>query len=274
MPPCLILKRDGSTLYPTRDIAAAVYRKETYNFDRCIYVTSNQQILHFRQWFKVVELMGYDWYDELVHIPYGTVSINGEKLSTRSGNVVLLKDLFAMAIEKVGKIIEEKNPSLENKDEVAEAVGVGAVVFYYLTNSRIKDSDFNLDEALSFEGNTGPYAQYTYARCCSIVEKSSGIPDESETAGYSPCEAETALARTLSLFPEKVTDAIRDSEPMVITRYILDICAGFNRFYHDCQILSAADPAARAFRIRLTDAAKITLGNAFGLICLKKTPKI
>lgn len=274
MPPCLILKRDGSTLYPTRDIAAAVYRKETYNFDRCIYVTSNQQILHFRQWFKVVELMGYDWYDELVHIPYGTVSINGEKLSTRSGNVVLLKDLFAMAIEKVGKIIEEKNPSLENKDEVAEAVGVGAVVFYYLTNSRIKDSDFNLDEALSFEGNTGPYAQYTYARCCSIVEKSSGIPDESETAGYSPCEAEAALARTLSLFPEKVTDAIRDSEPMVITRYILDICAGFNRFYHDCQILSAADPAARAFRIRLTDAAKITLGNAFGLICLKKTPKI
>lgn len=116
-----------------------------------------------------------------------------------------------MATEKVGKIIEEKNPSLENKDEVAEAVGVGAVVFYYLTNSRIKDSDFNLDEALSFEGNTGPYAQYTYARCCSIVEKSSGIPDESETAGYSPCEAEAALARTLSLFPEKVTDAIRDS---------------------------------------------------------------
>lgn len=274
MPPCLILKRDGSTLYPTRDIAAAVYRKQTYHFDKCIYVTSNQQILHFRQWFKVLELMGYDWYDELVHIPYGTVSINGEKLATRTGNVVLLRDLFRMAIEKVGRIMEEKNPGLENKEEVAEAVGVGAVVFYYLTNSRIKDSDFNLEDALSFEGNTGPYAQYTYARCCSIVEKAGALPAKEDASGYLPCEAENALIKTLSLFPEKISDAIRDSEPMVITRYILDICAGFNRFYHDCPILSAEDGAARAFRIRLTEAAKITLGNAFPLICLKRTPKI
>lgn len=274
MPPCLILKRDGSTLYPTRDIAAAVYRKETYHFDRCIYVTSNQQILHFRQWFKVLELMGYDWYDQLVHIPYGTVSINGAKLATRTGNVLLLKDLFKMAIEKVGNIINEKNPNLENKAQVAEAVGVGAVVFYYLSNSRIKDSDFNLEDALSFEGNTGPYAQYTYARCCSIIEKAGGVPPADSAAGYIPGEAESDLVKTLSLFPEKISDAIRDSEPMVITRYILDICSGFNRFYHDCQILSAPEPAAKAFRIRLTDAAKITLGNAFELICLKKTPKI
>ena len=274
MPPCLILKRDGSTLYPTRDIAAAVYRKETYNFDKCIYVTSNQQILHFRQWFKVLELMGYDWYDELLHIPYGTVSINGAKLATRTGNVLLLKDLFKMAVEKVGSIINEKNPNLENKDEVAEAVGVGAVVFYYLSNSRIKDSDFNLEDALSFEGNTGPYAQYTYARCCSIVEKAGVLPSADAAKGYTPCGAEAALAKTLSLFPEKISDAIRDSEPMVITRYILDICADFNRFYHDCQILSAENEVEKAFRIRLTEAAKFTLGNAFELICIKKTPKI
>ncbi len=274
MPPCLILKRDGSTLYPTRDIAAAVYRKETYNFDKCMYVTSTQQILHFRQWFKVLELMGYDWHGQLVHIPYGTVSINGAKLATRTGNVLLLKDIFKMAIEKVGKIIEEKNPELENKDEVAEAVGVGAVVFYYLTNSRIKDSDFNLDDALSFEGNTGPYAQYTYARCCSILEKAGELPISDKTAGYNPCDAETALAKTLSLFPEKISDAVRDSEPMVITRYILDICADFNRFYHDCHILSAEAENAKAFRVRLTSAVKTTLGNAFTLICLKKTPKI
>ena len=274
MPPCLILKRDGSTLYPTRDIAAAVYRKEHYNFDKCVYVTSNQQILHFQQWFKVLEMMGYEWYGELQHIPYGTVSIGGMKLATRTGNVILLKDLFKMAVEKVRAIMEEKNPDLENKDEVAEAVGIGAIVFYYLTNSRIKDNDFSLEDALSFEGNTGPYAQYTYARCCSIIEKAGGVPVKSETTGYEAQPAEAALCRVLSLFSEKVNDAITDSEPMVITRYILDICAAFNRFYHDCPILSANDDNARAFRVRLTEATKTVLGNAFGLICLKKTPKI
>ena len=272
MPPCLILKRDGSTLYPTRDIAAAVYRKDTYHFDKCMYVTSNQQILHFRQWFKVLELMGYDWADELEHIPYGTVSIGGEKLATRTGNVILLRDLFSMAIEKVRGIMEEKNPTLENKDETAEAVGVGAVVFYYLLNSRVKDTDFNLEDALSFEGNTGPYAQYTYARCGSVIEKAGGVPAAAE--GYSPNASEAALARTLSLFPEKIKDAIRDSEPMVITRYILDVCGDFNRFYHDHGIVSAESPEARAFRVRLTAATKTVLGNAFGLICLKKTEKI
>ena len=171
MPPCLILKRDGSTLYPTRDIAAAVYRKETYDFEKCIYVTSNQQILHFAQWFKVVELMGYDFYDKLVHVPYGTVSLNGAKLATRTGNVVLLKDLFASAIEKARGIMEEKNPELRGRDDIAEAVGVGAIVFYYLTNNRIKDINFNLEDALSFDGNTGPYVQYTYARTCSVLSK-------------------------------------------------------------------------------------------------------
>ncbi len=274
MPPCLILKRDGSTLYPTRDIAAAVYRKEHYDFDKCVYVTSNQQILHFQQWFKVLEMMGYDWYGQLVHIPYGTVSIGGMKLATRTGNVILLKDLFAMAVEKVKAIMEEKNPDLENKDEVAEAVGIGAIVFYYLTNSRIKDNDFSLEDALSFEGNTGPYAQYTYARCCSITEKAGGVPEKEAADGYVPESAETALCKTLSLFSEKVSEAINDSEPMVITRYILDICAAFNRFYHDCPILSAENANARDFRVRLTDATKTVLGNAFELICLKKTPKI
>ena len=154
MPPCLILKKDGSTIYPARDIAAAVYRKQTYDFDKCIYVTSSAQSLHFAQWFKVVELMGYDWYNELVHVPYGTVSIDGAKLATRTGNVVLLKDLFRQSVEKVSEIMNEKNPDLENKEDVAEAVGVGAIVFNYLYNSRIKDINFTLDQALSFEGNT------------------------------------------------------------------------------------------------------------------------
>ncbi|MBQ2806683.1 MAG: arginine--tRNA ligase, partial [Clostridia bacterium] len=171
MPPCLILKRDGSTLYPTRDIAAAVYRKEHYGFDKAIYVTAAQQSLHFAQWFKVVELMGYEWFDQLVHVPYGTVSLNGAKLATRTGNVVLLRDLFAAAIEKVRQIMDEKNPDLPNKDEAAEAVGVGAVIFYYLSNNRMKDINFVMEDALSYDGNTGPYVQYTYARTCSIVRR-------------------------------------------------------------------------------------------------------
>ncbi len=271
MPPCLILKRDGSTLYPTRDIAAAVYRKENYHFDKCIYVTSAQQCLHFAQWFKVVELMGYPWYDELVHVPYGTVSLNGEKLATRTGNVVLLKDLFRLAIEKVSGIIDEKTPNLENKEEVAEAVGVGAIVFYYLTNNRMKDINFVMEEALSFDGNTGPYVQYTYARACSVLARAGEAADAPVTV---TTEEEAALLKTLCRFGERVCTAIADYEPSHITRFILEVATAFNRFYHNCPILTATDPAVRASRIRMTEAAKIVLGNAFELICLKKTEKI
>ena len=271
MPPCLILKRDGSTLYPTRDIAAAVYRKEHYGFDKAIYVTSTQQILHFKQWFKVVELMGYEWYDQLVHIPYGTVSLNGAKLATRTGNVVLLKDLFAQAIEKVKGIMAEKNPDLAGNEEVAEAVGVGAIVFYYLTNNRIKDINFNLEEALSFDGNTGPYVQYTYARTCSVLEKAQ------KTAGGKvviSCDEEATLLKTLAQFEERVRTAIKDYEPSVIARYILDVAVAFNKFYHECSILNAENDDVKGTRIMLTEATKYVLGSAFSLICLKKTERI
>lgn len=275
MPPCLILKRDGSTLYPTRDIAAAVYRKQEYHFDKCIYVTSAQQILHFRQWFKVVELMGYDWYDELVHVPYGTVSVNGAKLATRTGNVVLLRDLFGAAIEKVTEIMETKNPALKGRTDVAEAVGVGAIVFYYLSNNRIKDINFSMEEALSFDGNTGPYVQYTYARACSILERAGvtdGTPAPAELTLTDPLEK--VLCVTLSEFEERVRMALRDYEPSYITRYILDVATAFNRFYHDCAIVTAEDAAVRETRLALTRATKYVLGRAFGLICLRKTEKI
>lgn len=275
MPPCLILKRDGSTLYPTRDIAAAVYRKQEYHFDKCIYVTSAQQILHFRQWFKVVELMGYDWYDELVHVPYGTVSVNGAKLATRTGNVVLLRDLFGAAIEKVTEIMETKNPALKGRTDVAEAVGVGAIVFYYLSNNRIKDINFSMEEALSFDGNTGPYVQYTYAHACSILEKAGvtdGTPAPAELTLTDPLEK--VLCVTLSEFEERVRMALRDYEPSYITRYILDVATAFNRFYHDCAIVTAEDAAVRETRLALTRATKYVLGRAFGLICLRKTEKI
>ena len=216
--------------------------------------------------------MGYEWYDKLVHVPYGTISVEGVKLSTRAGNVVLLRNLFAEAIEKAAGIIDEKNPNLENKAETAEAIGVGAIVFHYLMNSRVKDISFVLSDALSFEGNTGPYAQYTHARTCSILAKAGDYTALPVGAVTEPSEYE--LARVLSLFGEKVSIAIRDYEPSVITHYILDVCAAFNRFYHECQILTAEDDATRGLRLSLTAACRQTLKNALALICIKAPERI
>ena len=272
MPPCLILKRDGSSLYPTRDIAAAVDRKEEYDFDKAIYVTSAGQSLHFAQWFKVVELMGYDWADKLVHVPYGTVSINGAKLATRTGNVILLRDLFGLAIEKVAAIMEEKNPNLADKDKIAEAVGVGAIVFYYLSNNRIRDINFIMEDALSFDGNTGPYVQYTYARTCSVLAKSGAYDREAKMTVTEAEEAE--LIKVIARFEEIVREAIDSYEPSVVTRYILDLAGAYNRFYHNCSILGAENETVKNTRLALTESAKTVLGNAFDLICLAKTEKI
>ena len=271
MPPCLILKRDGSTLYPTRDIAAAVYRKGEYNFDKAIYVTSAQQSLHFAQWFKVVELMGYDWHSGLVHVPYGTVSINGSKLATRTGNVILLRDLFDEAIRRVYEITKEKHPNDAECAAIAEKVGVGAVIFYYLSNNRIRDINFVMEEALSFDGNTGPYAQYTYARTCSVLEKA-GCRGEMTDAPLG--EAEFELSKCLSMFPERVKSALNDYEPSIVTRYILDLCAVFNRFYHDCKIVTCECESLRSSRLALTEATGQVLKTALKLICMQAPEKI
>ena len=271
MPVCLILKRDGSTLYPTRDIAAAVYRKNEYKFDKAIYVTAAQQSLHFAQWFKVVELMGYEWHNELVHVPYGTVSVNGMKLATRTGNVVLLKDLFAEAIERVAEITKEKHPDPKECLEIAEKVGVGAVVFYYLSNNRMRDINFMMEDALSFEGNTGPYVQYTYARTCSVLEKAD-MKGEMTTAELSDVEFE--LAKCISVFPERVNNALNDYEPSIVTRYILDLAAAFNRFYHECKIVGCEDESLKSSRIALTGATNQVLRTALHLICMQSPDKI
>ena len=271
MPVCLILKRDGSTLYPTRDIAAAVYRQETYKFDKAIYVTSAAQSLHFAQWFKVVELMGYEWYNNLVHVPYGTVSINGAKLATRTGNVILLKDLFAEAINRVAEITREKHPDEDECMAIAEKVGVGAVVFYYLSNNRMRDINFMMEDALSFDGNTGPYVQYTYARTCSVLERAG---ENGEMTDAPLGELEFALAKTLSIFPEKVAQAIDEYEPSVVTRYILDLAADFNRFYHDCKIVGCENEALKSSRIALTAATNRVLKTALHLICMQSPEKI
>ena len=272
MPPCLILKSDGSTLYPTRDIAAAVYRDRHYHFDKCIYVTSAGQSLHFAQWFKVVDLMGYDFADKLFHVPYGTVSIGGEKLATRTGNVILLRDLIANAVDKCRAIIEEKNPSLENKEETAQAVGIGAILFYYLYGNRVRDINFIMDDALDFNGNTGPYAQYTYARTSGILAKAGNFAEMTSVTEMTATERE--LIKTLSLFPNKTKAAIDEMEPSVITRYAIDICNAFNRFYQECPIVSCEDAEKRAFRLTLTKCVRDILGRSLELICVKHPDKI
>ena len=175
MPPCLILKKDGATLYATRDLAAAFYRKKTYNFYKTLYVVAYQQNLHFKQWFKVVEKMGYDWARDMEHVAFGMVSYEGRALSTREGYVVYLDELLERAVEKARVIIDEKSPNLADKDKVARQVGIGAVVFFDLFNNRIKDIDFRWERALNFDGETGPYVQYTHARCCSVLAKAGQI---------------------------------------------------------------------------------------------------
>ncbi len=270
MPPALILKRDGSTLYPTRDIAAANYRYNTYNFDKCAYVTSAGQSLHFAQWFKVTEMMGRDWASGLVHIPYGTMSFGGEKLASRTGNIILLNDVFDEAVAKARAIIEEKNVAHENKDDISEAVGLGAVIFSALANGRIKDTNFTWEGTLSFEGNTGPYVQYTYARAASVLRRGEY---NGNYEGYSPVGEETELIRKLCEFEETVVRAANDYEPSHISRFALSVCTLFNQFYHNCRILGSGGETEQ-FRLALTSATRNVLGRCLDLLGIKRTEEI
>ncbi len=276
MPPCLIVKSDGASLYASRDIAAAIYRKETYDFDKCIYVTATAQDLHFRQWFKVVELMGYEWAKNLIHVGFGMVSMGGAKLATREGNIVYLEDLFSEASKRVLDIINEKNPDMEDKEKKAQDIGVGAVVFSDLSNNRIKDIDFSWEEALNFDGSTGPYVQYTYARACSVLRKSGFSEKDINMKDIKPehmtNEDEFTLLKTLSLFNEKIDQALRDLEPSCISRYLIDVCMDFNKFYNAHSILGAEDN--KKFRILLTAAVKYVLANGLFIIGLKRTERV
>ena len=236
MPPCLLVKADGATLYATRDLAAAFYRKKTYDFHKCLYVVAYQQNLHFKQFFKVLELMGKDW--ELYHIPFGMVSLEDGVMSTRKGKVVLLEDVLNKAVKKAYDIIARKNPNLKNKKETAEKVGVGAVIFSALYNNRIKDIVFSYDKVLSFEGETGPYVQYTYARCNSLLEKADSIMGEPDYEGINNKEAMEVVG-LLEKFPESLFETIEKYEPCYISRYLVDLAKAFNRFYYRHRIIDA-----------------------------------
>ena len=265
MPPCLILKKDGATLYATRDIAAALYRHDTYHFDKCLYVVAYQQDLHFRQVFRVVEKMGYPWAkDQLVHVAFGMVSYEGQSLSTRKGHVLYLDELLDRAVEKALAIIEEKSPNLENKEEVARQVGVGAVIYSDLQNSRIKDIDFWWDRALNFDGDTGPYVQYTYTRCCSVMRKAGEVAAQPDYNALLDDEAQLVL-RLLARFPEDVRAACRTNEPFMITRATTDLAKAYNKYYYEHRILDG-EPGEIAARVQLTDAVRQVIKTGLYLI--------
>ncbi len=262
MPPCLILRSDGASLYATRDLAAAIYRKNTYDFDKCLYVVAYQQNLHFKQFFKVLELMGKEWAKDLVHVAYGMVSLEDGAMSTRKGKVVWLEDVINKCVEKAYAVINEKNPNLENKEDVAEKVGVGAVIFGALYNNKIKDITFSYDKVLNFDGETSVYVQYTCARAFSVLSKANAL------IAYEvcePCEQEFELLKALADFPEIVRSAGEKYEPSYVARYCVDVAQKFNKFYFDCKILQAEE-GVRDYRLAITAATYQTLCNALSLL--------
>lgn len=266
MAPCLITKKDGSSIYATRDLAALFYRKKTYHFDKCIYVTGLEQKLHFAQVFKVIELLGYDWYHQLVHVPYGLVSMEGGKLSTRSGNVIYAEEILHESIQKIYEIIEEKNPDLEDKKTVARQVGIGAILFNDLYNQRIKDVVFNWDKILNFDGETGPYVQYTYARCASVMRKAGDvtIPEEIDYSVLTD-DVTMNLLKDITRFPEVIKDAADKYEPFMISRFAVSVAQHFNKFYHDCQI-NVEDENVKMARLKVVSITMRVIKDALALL--------
>lgn len=267
MPPCIILRSDGASLYATRDIAAALYRKKTYDFDKCLYVVAYQQNLHFKQWFKVVELMGYDWFKDLVHVNFGMVSMEDGTLSTRHGRVLFLEEVLQASIDKTLEVMKVKSPDLEDMQLAARQVGVGAVVWNALYNNRIKDIVFSWDKALNFEGETGPYVQYTHARCCSVLRKAEGYDRTSIDHSLLNSGEEQALIRAIAALPDAVTAAAEKYEPYLVSRAVMDICTAYNKFYFEHRIMES-EPALRNARLALTDAARIAVAVGLRLIGL------
>lgn len=272
MPPCIIRKSDGATIYATRDLAAADYRHNALGATHLIYVVGAEQTLHFQQVFKVLELMGRDWAHNCTHVAFGMMKYNGERLSTRKGKVVYLEDVLQRAIEEARKIIENKNPNLQDKEQVAQMIGIGAVIFNDLKTYRMHDVDFRYEDVLNFDGETGPYAQYTHTRACSVLRKAreQGLPTnfENEVHFNQVTESEWGLIYQLGLANELFERTIDELDPSIFARYILQICHAFNRFYHDDPILSA-HPAQRDQRIALTDATRAVLAQALYFIGLQ-----
>jgi len=265
MPPCLLRKKDEATLYATRDLAAAMYRYETYRFDRLLYVVAADQRLHFQQVFKVLELMGLPWAKDCIHVDFGFVKLNDEKMGTRRGNIIVLEDVLDRAVELAEQIVDEKNPTLANKRAVAEAVGIGAVVFTNLSTRRVKDINFEWEKVLTFEGETGPYIQYTHARACSVLRKADQPVQPDADCEVLTLAEEFALVRLLVNYPEVLRRAAGAYEPFFLTDYLLTLAERFNAYYHNHRILTD-DMRLREARLLLVDGVKTVLHSGLNLL--------
>jgi len=265
MPPCIIKKSDGATIYATRDLAAALYRKKNYKFTKNIYVVGKDQSLHFKQVFTTLKLMGHQWAEDCKHVEFGLVRFTDRKFSTRNGDVILLEELLNEAVAKTLEIINIKNPTLENKSEVAKKVGIGAIVFTFLKNHRERDIVFDWNEMLSFEGETGPYVQYTYARGNSLLKKIGNItlnPDYSKLNSKEDFE----LAKELEGFHNSINLAIDKLQPCFITRYIIDVAKAFNKFYNSHNLMNEQDLSLKSARANLVKATLQVIKNGLVLI--------
>ncbi len=273
LPPCLILKKDGSTIYAVRDLATALYRNEELKADEILYVVGAEQSLHFQQVFSVLRKMGHEWAASCRHVPFGLITINGKKMSTRKGKVVMLEEVLDEAAERALRIIEGKNPDLANKEAVAEAVGVGAIVFGDLKHHRQLSVDFNLEEAVSFEGETGPYLQYTHARIRSLLRrgKYEELPSRFAIDGAQlSSEPAWACIKTLSGYEAAIREAIRQNEPFVVAKYLLALAKDFNRFYNSGKIIyDGADEAGTFSKLSLAAAAADVLRDGLNLLGIR-----
>ena len=263
LPPIMILKSDGATIYATRDLAAALYRKRHYSFYKNIYVVGGTQALHFNQIFSTLGLMGFDWYKDCVHIGHGLVKFADKKLSTRKGDVVFAKDVMNEAIHKTLEVIENKNPNLENKADVARKVGMGALIYTFLKNNRDKDVVFTWEDALNFDGDSGPYVQYTYVRGKSILRKAGNVPETADLS-YLSTEDEFQLVKLLGAFKDSVKEAVERYEPFVVIRHVTEIAKAYNKFYNSHPILNADENVKNA-RLQLTKAVGIVIQTGLGL---------
>ncbi|WP_300382893.1 arginine--tRNA ligase [Clostridium sp.] len=273
MPPCIVLKGDGATIYATRDLAAAIYRKKTYDFDKCIYVVGGTQSLHFKQVFKVLELAGHEWAKDCKHVGFGLVKSTEGALSTRKGKVITLDDLTRETIEKAKEVINEKNPTLENKEEVAKKIGIGSILFTYLKNSREKDIIFDWKEMLSFEGETGPYVQYSYARANSILARASEIKGEVDYSKLTSKE-EFELVKVLESFEKTIHNAAEKLEPSIVTRYSIEVAKTFNKFYNAHSVLNIEDEGLKLARINLVKATCQVIENSLYLLGIQVVEKM
>lgn len=270
MPPCLIKKRDGSTLYATRDLAAALYRQETYGFSKSLYVVGNEQSLHFQQLFAVLKEMGYNWYEGMSHVSFGMMLKDGKKMSTRKGKVVLLDEVIQEAVMLALKNINEKNPSLENKDNVARQVGTGAIIFHDLKHHRQHDIEFSLEDMLKFEGETGPYVQYTHARASSLLLK--GQFNKTDEVAVVDDELAWPVVTQLMSFPEVVKRSFHTYDPSEIAKYVVELSRGFNQYYGSVRILD--DPNHKQARLTLVYSVKVVLKEGLRLLGLKAPEKM